>query len=66
MQNLKVVVVGDGGVGKTSLLMSLNGHPPPYEWMPTVFDTNPIAMIVDGIPIQLSCWDTAGQDDYDR
>ncbi|KAK8133497.1 hypothetical protein PG984_005509 [Apiospora sp. TS-2023a] len=64
----KIVVVGDGGCGKTCLLISYSQGYFPEKYVPTVFEnyiTYPTHQRT-GKTVELALWDTAGQEEYDR
>jgi len=64
---IKLVVVGDGAVGKTSLLISFQTKKFPTSYVPTVFENYTAPMKHhDKSTILLHLWDTAGQEEYDR
>ena len=63
---LKCVTVGDGAVGKTTLLIRYTTGSYPWEYIPTVFDNWAETKEVDGTIVVLGLWDIAGGEDYDR
>ena len=75
MQNIKLVVTGDGTVGKTCMLVAYITGAFPADYHPTVFDvtkhyisteklmyceTRSVRTDIDGIATNLELWDTAG------
>lgn len=62
----KLVIVGDGACGKTSILHVFTVGEFPTEYHPTVFENYVTDCRVDGKAVQLTLWDTAGQEEYER
>ena len=62
---LKCVTVGDGAVGKTTLLIRYATGTYPLEYIPTVFESWMDHKVVDGTDIDIELWDVAGSEDHD-
>ena len=62
----KLVIVGDGACGKTSLLFVFTKDEMPAKYVPTVFDNYVADMTIDNKRVELALFDTAGQSDYDQ
>ncbi|KAI8085757.1 small GTPase superfamily [Gilbertella persicaria] len=63
----KIVIVGDGTCGKTSLLIVYQNGKFPERYLPTVFENYISRVELDNNKsVELALWDTAGQEDYDR
>lgn len=64
-RKLKIVLLGDGAVGKTSLLLSYLTNDFPTEYAPTAFDNYSVSVCVNDVPCTIQFCDTAGQEDFD-
>ncbi|KAG2028318.1 P-loop containing nucleoside triphosphate hydrolase protein [Suillus americanus] len=65
MTTTKVVVVGDGAVGKTCLLISYTNKFP-SDYVPRVFGDCSVNVMIGEKTCSLTLFDTAGQEDCDR
>ncbi|CAL8068069.1 unnamed protein product [Calicophoron daubneyi] len=63
-RTLKVVVVGDGTVGKTSMLMRYTEGKFPADYVPTIFENCVGSFHVEGNSVPYELWDTGCQEDY--
>ncbi|KAH3867092.1 ras-related C3 botulinum toxin substrate 2-like [Dreissena polymorpha] len=66
MKPLKCVLVGDGNVGKTSLMKTYKDKCFPGAYLATMSDSINVTMQVDEKNYDLTVYDTAGQEAYDR
>lgn len=59
---LKIIIIGDSGVGKSSLLIRFNENKFFDNHMSTIgINHASKTVVIDGIKIKLHIWDTAGQ-----
>ncbi|XP_064782893.1 rho-related GTP-binding protein RhoH-like [Oncorhynchus masou masou] len=61
---VKCVLVGDSAVGKTALLVRFTSETFPECYKPTVYENTGVEVFMDGAPINLGLWDTAGNDTF--
>eukprot|EP01102_Stenamoeba_stenopodia_P017107 TRINITY_DN6089_c0_g1_i1.p1 TRINITY_DN6089_c0_g1~~TRINITY_DN6089_c0_g1_i1.p1 ORF type:complete len:207 (-),score=53.08 TRINITY_DN6089_c0_g1_i1:151-771(-) len=66
MAAVKCVVVGDGAVGKTCMLITYTENRFPSGYVPTVFENYETFVNFKGKAITFSLWDTAGQEEYQK
>lgn len=66
-KELKLVVVGDGYIGKTCMLWSFVYKKFPSGYVPTIFDIHTAIVKInnEAQPYNLTLFDTAGQEDWD-
>jgi len=57
---IKIVVVGDQGVGKTWFLSTFVHHKLPEKCGPTLFENHTTQFTFDEVEYELSVWDTPG------
>ncbi|XP_063063597.1 rho-related GTP-binding protein RhoB-like [Engraulis encrasicolus] len=62
----KLIAIGDYTSEKTKLLFTFTLGKIPEVYVPTVFGSHVVDIEVDNQVVELSLWDTASQEDYDR
>ncbi|XP_007559506.1 ras-related C3 botulinum toxin substrate 1-like [Poecilia formosa] len=65
MQTVKCVLLGDGAVGKSAMIITYTAGFP-KEWTPSVMDNYKVSVTLDGNEVNLDVWDHSGLSDYDR
>ena len=66
MEKIKLVVVGNGNVGKSCLIRTFCENTFPRYWPMCIMENYSKDVMVDGKQYHIDLWDTAGIDDYDR
>ena len=63
---VRLVVVGDGEIGKTCMIVCYCTDVFPDQYQPTIFDAHTANINFKDKEVQLHIWDTAGQEDLAR
>jgi len=63
---IKCVLIGDGSVGKTSIIHYFINKQSQPSYVPTIFDNRSVDVTHGHTLVSVNFWDTAGQDAYDR
>ncbi|KAM7395629.1 hypothetical protein PAMA_007072 [Pampus argenteus] len=63
---ISCMLVGDGAVGKTSMIVSYTSNGYPAEYKQTGFDVFSGQVQVEGSPVKVQLLDTAGQEEFDE
>ncbi|KAH3766710.1 cell division control protein 42-like [Pelomyxa schiedti] len=66
MDTLKIFAVGDGAVGKTCMYVRYASGTYTSDSRPTVFQNYTVTTVFKNKRYNLSLWDTAGDEEYDR
>lgn len=61
---MKFVIIGDGAVGKTSMLLTYVHKGFPTEYEPTVMDNYQVTVPFKTSFLTVDVWDTAGQENF--
>jgi len=64
--NIKIVTIGNGEVGKTTMLHCFTTNKFSEQYIPTAFDNYATNITVRNKVVSLQLWDTAGQSEYDQ
>jgi len=63
-KRVKLVVVGDGAVGKTSLILSYTTNKFPNEDNMQLYETHVVDEVIDSKNVKINIHDTAGEEDF--
>ena len=66
VQQVKMVILGNGSVGKTTLLIKQFRGTYPHEYVPTVYDSHVARAHINEEPVDYCVCDTGGGEDYHR
>jgi small GTP-binding protein len=67
MKRVKILVLGDSGVGKTSIICRLTNNEFNSKLVSTIgIDFKVVKVMVDGNPVQAQIWDTAGSEKFHK